>query len=333
MKNGAIAALLVVAIIASGGVGYFVGVNSTPSAPTSSSSETTKSTTLGPLAVYENNCTIVYFSSSEPNGGSICSVPINPVNMPISFTLSSVSGSGSTQATGTLQDVFFGFSLESGQAIRVSMNSTSPIILRTYLDNRTAYDVKALDNEAVNYGHLLTNQTGVTTYEVRFLAQRGGLYIYELTVNQPNPVPNASFDIQSTGPTNQASTSEINTYLTSCVISGVGGFEFRVVSDSTGALVSGETIKAVDRLGCNGENQVVYLDYFPESQEGGGWLVPDFPTQATPAGQLSFNISYQGGTYNFTVDIPPIGTNCVTFLVPSGGMNSTTVMNGNGSYC
>ena len=120
-----------------------------------------------------------------------------------------------------------------------------------------------------------------------------------------------------------------NTYLTTCVITGVGGFAFRVVSDSTDAVISGETIKAIDRVECNGEIQVVYLDTFSASQEGGGWLVPDWPSEATPAGGLSFTISYQGGTYNFTTDIPPIGANCATFHIPSGAVTSTTIMNGN----
>lgn len=136
---------------------------------------------------------------------------------------------------------------------------------------------------------------------------------------------------ESTTGTGKSISSPSNTYFTSCSVTGVGGFEFRVASDSTGAPVSGETIKAVDRCGCNGQNQVVYLDNFSESQGGGGWLVPDFPSQATPAGQLSFTVSYQGGTYNFTTLIPPIGTNCVTFRIPSG--NVTTVTNANGSYC
>ena len=191
MRSGAIASLLVVAIIASAGMGYFIGVTGTPSTSTRSSSEETQSTTPSLLPVYEENCSIAYFSSSEPNGGSICAVPIGPVMMPMSFNLSSVGSGGDA-----LQDLFFGVYLESGQAIRVSMNSTSPIILRIYLDNRTGYDTKALANEAQNYGHLLTNQTGVATYEERLLAQQSGLYIYELTVNQPNPIPRATFDIQ-----------------------------------------------------------------------------------------------------------------------------------------
>ena len=124
-----------------------------------------------------------------------------------------------------------------------------------------------------------------------------------------------------------------NIFVTSCIITGVGGFEFRVVSDSTGAPVTGETITAVDRLGCNGENQIVYLDNFSESQGGGGWLVPDFPSQATPAGGLSFTIAYQGGTYAFTAYVPPVGTHCATLYVPSGNVTITFVSNGSGSYC
>jgi hypothetical protein len=182
MRNETVATLLVVAILTSAGVGYFIGV----------SSEKTQSTTPNVLPVYEENCSIAYFSSSEPNSGSICAIPGSPVMMPMSFNLSSVGSGGDT-----LQDVFFGVYLESGHAIRVSMNSTSPIILRVYLDNRIGYDTKALANEVANYGHLLTNQTGVATYEERFLAQESGLYIYELTVNQPNPIPHASFDVQT----------------------------------------------------------------------------------------------------------------------------------------
>jgi hypothetical protein len=138
----------------------------------------------------------------------------------------------------------------------------------------------------------------------------------------------------------ESMTGEQNTYPTNCTITGVGGFEFRVVSSSTGAPVSGENIKAIDRLGCNGESQVVYLDSFSQpvyvtnfTESDGGWLVPDFPSQATPAGGLSFIITYQSATYSFTASIPPIGTNCVTLYVPSGNVTSSTVMNGNGSYC
>jgi hypothetical protein len=122
-----------------------------------------------------------------------------------------------------------------------------------------------------------------------------------------------------------------NTFLTSCSVTGVGGLELRVASDSTNASVSGETIKAVDNLGCNSQMQVVHLTDFPAAQ--GGWLVPVFPSQATPGGVLGFTITYQGRTYDFSAKFPPIGTSCVTLHVPSGAVTSKIVTNGQGSYC
>jgi hypothetical protein len=121
-----------------------------------------------------------------------------------------------------------------------------------------------------------------------------------------------------------------DTYLIQCSITGIGGFQLRVVSDSTGAPVSGETINAVDRLGCNvgqtSQIQVVYLNNFSQGQ--GGWLTPVFPSQATPGGRLNFTVSYQGGTYDFSALVPPVGTTCVTLHVPSGSLNTTTTMSG-----
>ena len=129
-----------------------------------------------------------------------------------------------------------------------------------------------------------------------------------------------------------SNTTFVNTFFTtSCVISGVGGFEFRLVSDSTGQPVNASTISAVDKLGCNQENQVVYLDNF--SYSGDGWFTPVFPSQATVGGGLNLTVGYEGKTYNFLGDYPPVGTDCVTLSVPSGNVSSTTVMNGSGSYC
>jgi hypothetical protein len=126
--------------------------------------------------------------------------------------------------------------------------------------------------------------------------------------------------------------SSLNTYFSStCVITGVGGFSLRVVSDSTGSPVSGEKVNAIDQLGCGSIPQVVYLDNFSASE--GGWLTPVFPIQATPAGQLNFTVTYQGHTYDFTTDVPPLGSNCVTLHVPSGSVATENVMNGSGSYC
>ncbi len=129
-----------------------------------------------------------------------------------------------------------------------------------------------------------------------------------------------------------AATTASDTFFTlSCSITGIGGFSLLVVSDSTGVPVSGETVNAVDRLGCGSMPQVVYLDNFTVGQ--GGWLTPVFPPQATPGGGLDFTVTYEGRTYNFAANVPPIGFNCVTLHVPSGSVTTQNVMNGYGSYC
>lgn len=125
----------------------------------------------------------------------------------------------------------------------------------------------------------------------------------------------------------------VDTFVTDCTVTGVGGFEFMVVSSATGEPVTAVNITAVDTLGCGARTQRVFLDSFSPSPGGGGWLVPDFPTQATPGGMLTFTIAYQGGSYRFTAYVPSTGTNCVTFQVPTEGSVSTTATNGNGSYC
>ena len=132
--------------------------------------------------------------------------------------------------------------------------------------------------------------------------------------------------------TSSSSTISTNVFFsTTCVISSVGGFEFRVVSDSMGSPVNASSISAVDRVGCNNENQVVYLTQF--SYSGDGWIVPIFPSQATVGGGLNITVTYEGKTYNFVGYYPSVGTDCVTLSIPSGNVSSTTVMNGNGSYC
>jgi hypothetical protein len=116
-----------------------------------------------------------------------------------------------------------------------------------------------------------------------------------------------------------------------CPPVSAGGFEFRLVSDSTGTPVNPDSISAVNMLTCNGENQVATINEF--SYIGGGWIVPVFPQQAMYGGGLNITVTYQGKTYNFAGAIPPIGTDCVTLIVPSGNVSFITVMNGSGSYC
>jgi hypothetical protein len=113
---------------------------------------------------------------------------------------------------------------------------------------------------------------------------------------------------------------------------GGGGLELRVVSDSTGVPVSGETINAVDAARCipsggrAAETQVVYIDEFSAGK--GGWPTPIISSDAEGTAN-NFTVSYQEATYSFVVNnVPPIGIVCVTLHVPSGNVTNTTTMNG-----
>ncbi len=162
-------------------------------------------------------------------------------------------------------------------------------------------------------------------YTVTFAAATSGYY--ETRVSTTVAATPATTSTTATLVTGTSSTvTPSDTYLSSCSVTGIGGFQLRIVSGSTGAPVTGENVNAVDRLGCDSETQVVYLDTFSVGQ--GGWLTPIFPSQAPPGGQLSFIVTYQGQTYSFSAEVPPIGTNCVTLLVPSGSVQTTTTMNG-----
>ena len=77
------------------------------------------------------------------------------------------------------------------------MGSTAPIRLYVWLDNRTGYDIKALANEVAQYSYLIKNQTGITSYGDRLIAKESGLYVFELSVSQPNPVSKVSLDIRA----------------------------------------------------------------------------------------------------------------------------------------
>src|SRR5580693_8076554 len=69
-----------------------------------------------------------------------------------------------------------------------------------------------------------------------------------------------------------------DTFMTgSCVDAGAGMVELRVVSNSTGVPVTGESVNAVNDLNCGYGNQLLYLNNFTVSQ--GGWLTPILPNQ------------------------------------------------------
>jgi hypothetical protein len=163
-------------------------------------------------------------------------------------------------------------------------------------------------------------------------------YVYSFGASSQGPIPDyyASMppanvsSVKSVTGTSVDSASDIF-FTKTCVITGIGGFALRVVSDSTGVPVAGEGINAVGHLGCGSIPQIVYLNNFTVEQ--GGWLTPVFPKQATPGGELSFTVSFQGRTYDFSAGVAPVGSACVTLHVPSGKVSYVSAMNGQGFYC
>lgn len=118
-----------------------------------------------------------------------------------------------------------------------------------------------------------------------------------------------------------------DTFLASCTEVNAG-FSLRVVSDSTGAPIAGESVNAEQRFGCtaNAEQigfQTVYLDNFSVGE--GGWLTPVWPAQAFQAGMVNFTIAYQGKPYDFSAAVPLIGWSCITLRVPSGNVTQVTL--------
>jgi hypothetical protein len=104
----------------------------------------------------------------------------------------------------------------------------------------------------------------------------------------------------------------------SCVDAGAGMVELRVVSNSTGVPVTGESVNAVNDLNCGYGNQLLYLNNFTVSQ--GGWLMPILPNQAQAFGWLNFTVSYQGATYQIPTRFGPFEVVCVTLRVPTGNV-------------
>src|SRR2546428_4357906 len=103
-----------------------------------------------------------------------------------------------------------------------------------------------------------------------------GYYEYSFGESSQGPIA-----VKSVTGTRVDSASDVF-FTKTCVITGIGGFALLVVSDPTGAPLTGESINAVGHLGCGSIPQVVYLNNFTVEQ--GGWLTPVFPKQANLEG-------------------------------------------------
>ncbi len=259
------------------------------------------------IAVQSNLTSIVNKTRSAIFGDPIFIVVIRQLN-------GSVVYSPVITALARIVNVSFGQSFLSTQQIQVALQAHETynfVITPQVGDNSTS----GAPGVSIEFTTLFTETTATASN------------LSAVASSTKNPTTTSSL-----GETATTHTAFTNTFFTSsCSISGVGGFEFRIVSDLTRQPVNADSISAVDRLGCNNENQVVYLNQF--SSLGDGWFLPIFPSQATVGGGLTITATYEGKTYNFTGDYPPVGTDCVTLSVPSGNVSSPTVMNGSGSYC
>lgn len=164
----------------------------------------------------------------------------------------------------------------------------------------------------------------------------GTAYDFRAFSTQPTGV-NTEAPLTATSSTSNSSTAEYVTgtkvtesdtlFTASCLPStGGGGFQFRVVSDSTGQPVSGETVNAANRDSCSNqtasETQVVYVGTFVVGRDG--WMTPDNLNYIGTA-PSDFTVVYEGATYTFSARAPPIYTDCVTLHVPSGNVTTATV--------
>ena len=116
-----------------------------------------------------------------------------------------------------------------------------------------------------------------------------------------------------------------DTFFTTCHVTGQGSLVLKVISDSTGTPVSGETVIGVLRSQstCDGhsETQVVHITNF--TQAGKGWLAPSLPSEAQGFGTVGITVGYGGTTYNLSAVIHPASLNCITLRVPSGNVYTT----------
>jgi hypothetical protein len=116
-----------------------------------------------------------------------------------------------------------------------------------------------------------------------------------------------------------------DTFFTTCHVTGQGSLVLKVISDSTGTPVSGETVMGVLRSQAtcdeHTETQVVHFTNF--TRVGGGWLSPRLPNGAQWFGTFSMTVGYDGKTYSISADIHPATLTCILLRVPSGSVNTT----------
>ena len=114
-----------------------------------------------------------------------------PVNLPQKFDMSYYSKQGAI----TIFSHSFSLRLDHGDKISYRINATSPINFVFSFSNNTRFQYSY--GEFHNWGHPQENifeLKNVTSYARNFTVSKTGVYIYEFSVDNPEPISTVSFD-------------------------------------------------------------------------------------------------------------------------------------------
>jgi len=152
------------------------------------------------LPVYEEMCSIAY--GPPPVNyyiGTDCETPNYPVSMPTTYNLATVTSSQNGSTT-TLRGAYFAVLLASGQAAGVSINSSVPLEVYAYFDNRTSFDTQALVNEVAHSAYQFESSTGSKTFNGCLpdgqVSSRNEWYIFQILGGQLGQAATVTFNIQ-----------------------------------------------------------------------------------------------------------------------------------------
>jgi len=151
---------------------------------------------IGYAVIPKGGGTAVFWQEicSQDEFGGIGVVAANPLPLPQSFKLSTISLCGSLEVI-TLHTYYFGVTLEPGTRILISINATAPIDFKLILVNRWDANVHALSNEVEYYGRVIINASQITSIRSILHVQERGLYIYTFSPIQPKPVATVTFRV------------------------------------------------------------------------------------------------------------------------------------------
>jgi hypothetical protein len=164
----------------------------------------TNPTNPNSLAVYEEICSTAYGPPpANYYQGSTCEAPSQPVSMPTTYDLVTVS-QGQNGASSTLREAYFAVFLMSGQLGTVTISSSMSLDVYVFFDNHTSIDASALSNETVHGAHQIEGSGGVKTASYCLpdgqLRGQNEWYIFQILGGSLGQAATATFNIQSNSP-------------------------------------------------------------------------------------------------------------------------------------